>query len=276
MARLTNAVRTLWSGIFETELDSLTSARSHSDYRYEGEVKMGSTLKIIGVTSPTIKTYVPGTDITREAVADSVQELVVDQFKYFNIDMEDVDKVQSEADIRFWAEQGAKGMTDKADAFVCGLAAGATGDQLSSKYEINPSTIVAELGKGFSRLYTNNVSPKSTLHLEVEPYFYGAMTEAITELNTSNSELIKEGYVGMYRGAKISIENQLHTGTVDAQLCHFNMLRTTKAIAYVEQLNSFEGYRPDGSFRDAMRALMVYGGKLVRPLELYVIASYVA
>ena len=64
MARLTNAVRTLWSSMFETELETLTSARNHSDYRFEGEIKKGATLNIIGVVRPTGRTYVPGTDIT--------------------------------------------------------------------------------------------------------------------------------------------------------------------------------------------------------------------
>jgi hypothetical protein len=270
MARLTNAVRTLWSSQFETELDTLTSARSHSDYRFEGEIKKGATLNIIGVTKPTARALVIGTDITIDDVEDDKVVLNVDQTTYFAIKMEDVDKVQSEADIKLFAQEGVKALTDGADAYVCGLAAGAT--EVSASYEISPSTIVAELGKGFATLYSNNVSPKSELHLEVEPFFYNAMTQAITELNTSNPELIKEGYVGMYRSAKVSIENQLYVTGGD----HYNMLRTRKAIAYVEQFYGIETDREEKGFKDIVKALMIYGAKLVRPEELYVIKSHVA
>jgi len=276
MALLTNAKRTLWSSQFETELDVLTSARSHSDYRFEGEVKKGSTLNIIGVVKPTGRTYDPTADITIDDIEDEKTILLVDQLTYFAVKMDDVDKIQSEADMKDWASQGSKALTKKADAYVCGLAVGATGNQLSDAYAISPSTVVAELGKGFSRLYTNNVSPKSELHLEVEPFFYDAMTQAITELNTSNPELIKEGYVGMYRGAKVSVENQLHIGTVGGESCHFNMLRTRKAIAYVEQFMGMETDRTESGFKDIVKALMIYGAKLVRTEELYVVASYVA
>ena len=48
-------------------------------------------------------------------------------------------------------------------------------------------------------------------------------------------------------------------------------LRTKRAIAYVDNMNKVEAYRPEDAFEDAIKGLHVYGGKVVRPDELAVI-----
>ena len=54
--------------------------------------KLAKEVKILGVTRPTIRTYVPGTPLTREGGTDSSQLLKIDQLKYFDIEVEDIDK----------------------------------------------------------------------------------------------------------------------------------------------------------------------------------------
>ena len=51
------------------------------------------------------------------------------------------------------------------------------------------------------------------------------------------------------------------------------MLRTDKAIAYAEQISKVEAFRPDDAFSDAIKGLLVFGGKIVRPEQLYIIKS---
>ena len=79
----------------------------------------------------------------------------------------------------------------------------------------------------------------------------------------------------MYGNAKISIENLLYKGTYDGTSnVTFCMLRTSKAIAYAETLRKVEAYRPEGAFQDAIKALYVFGAKIVRPEQLYVFPIY--
>jgi len=92
---ITNFQQTLWSARIQTQLETLTGLRQHSDYQFEGEVAMGKELKILGVTRPTIRTYIPGTDLTREAGGDSSQLLQINQYRYFDFEVEDIDQAQS-------------------------------------------------------------------------------------------------------------------------------------------------------------------------------------
>jgi hypothetical protein len=50
--------------------------------------------------------------------------------------------------------------------------------------------------------------------------------------------------------------------------------RTTRAIAFAEQLNEVEAYRPEKRFADAVKGLHLYGAKVVFPDEIFVIKVY--
>ena len=70
---ITHFQRTVWSAKIQTALETTTGLKNHSDYEFEGEIKGAKEVKILGIVRPTIKTYVPGTDIEREAGTDSSQ-----------------------------------------------------------------------------------------------------------------------------------------------------------------------------------------------------------
>jgi hypothetical protein len=53
----------------------------------------------------------------------------------------------------------------------------------------------------------------------------------------------------------------------------YNILRTNKAVAFAEQIDKVEKYRPQDAFTDAIKALYVFGAKVVRPKEIYVIKT---
>ena len=49
------------------------------------------------------------------------------------------------------------------------------------------------------------------------------------------------------------------------------MIRTKDAIAFVEQLNDIEAYRPQNMIgADAVKGASVYGTKIIRPKKLVV------
>ena len=54
------------------------------------------------------------------------------------------------------------------------------------------------------------------------------------------------------------------------------MLRTDRAIAAAKQIDKVEPYRPEKRFAEAVKGLMVYGTKTVRPKELGVIKAHEA
>ena len=53
-----------WSKYCQTELHKDLILANWCDYQYEGELKLGSRLKIVGAVRPSIQQYVPGKDLT--------------------------------------------------------------------------------------------------------------------------------------------------------------------------------------------------------------------
>ena len=53
----------------------------------------------------------------------------------------------------------------------------------------------------------------------------------------------------------------------------YNILRTEHAIAFIEQIDKVEAYRPEDAFEDALKGLYTFGAKVVRPDEIVVIKT---
>ena len=51
----------------------------------------------------------------------------------------------------------------------------------------------------------------------------------------------------------------------------YNIIRTSKAVAYAEQLHKTEAGRHEKQFGDYVKALLIFGVKIVRPAEMYAI-----
>ena len=119
-------------------------------------------------------------------------------------------------------------------------------------------------------LRENDVDLEDEVTITVSPFFYQLFRDALTELKTNNDELIKKGVVGMYDNCKVKLSNNLYNDGTD----DYMMVRTKRAIAFAGSIDETEAYRPESFFADAVKGLNVYGGKIVRPKELYVIKAH--
>lgn len=279
---ITNFQRTVWSKKIQTQLDTITSLKDHCNFEFEGDIEYAKEVKILGVTRPTIRTYVPGTALTREAGTDSSQLLKIDQFRYFDFEVEDIDKAQSTPGlIEALTKEATLGLSEEADKYVASLVAADVTSQtptvsIGTATDISGVTDggIALIETGFKKLYENNCKISDTYHLEINPEWYTILRPYIIEIETFNTDLIKKGYVGKYGNALISIENLLATATVSSHSCTLAMLRTEKAIAFAGQIDKVEAYRPHDAFQDALKGLYVFGAKIVRPEQLFVFPIY--
>lgn len=273
-----NFKKQVWSSKIQHQLETITSLKDHCDFQFEGEVKQAERIKILGVVRPTIRTYVPGTALVREGANDNAQYMDIDQFRYFDFEVDDVEKAQSQKGlIEALSKEATLGLSEEADAYVASLVV-ADKTNLNSAASTDISTVtdggISLIEGGFATLYGNNCKPSDTYHLEITPEWYTILRPEIITLDTNNSEIIKKGYVGKYGNALISIENMLGTwndGTRDTKLA---MLRTNKAIAFAGQIDKVEAYRPQDAFSDAIKGLYVFGSKIVRPEQIYLFPIY--
>lgn len=267
------AKQKIWHKAYEHALKTLTSLRNHCDFKYKHDAKNADTVYILNAFEPTAKKYTPGVDLEREAVTAGRKEIKMDQYYYFNIEQDDVDAVQSvEGALEEAADEGARALGEQGDIYVAGLIKAGVEDETIAKIAagaVTKTNAVDKVEDAFAVLYKNNCKPSFKYYLEVVPKFYTSFRQNLTELYTNNVEMAKKGFVGKYGNALVSIENLLpNDGTND-----LNVLRTGKAIAFVEQLRTTKHYEPEGSFSKAIKALYVYGAKVLNPEQICVIPT---
>lgn len=270
---ITNFQQTIWSASILRSLDKITSLRNHCNFQYEKDSKNAKEVKILSVNRPTIRTYVPGTAITREGATDSSQLLQINQYRYFNFEVEDIVKAQSVPGLmEALTDEAGKGLALEGDKYVAEViktAADANEVEASEVITLTTSNAMASVEEGFAALYAKDCKVSDTFYLEVAPKVFTTYRQQLTELSTNNPEILKKGAVGKINNAYVCIENCLPEGDG----AYYNILRTDKAVAFAEQIEKVEHYRPEDAFTDAVKGLYVFGAKIIRPDEIYVMKT---
>lgn len=271
--RIEHFQKTVWSRSILRSLETITSLRNHCNFQYEKDAENAKAVRILSVNRPTIRTYVPGTALVREGGADSSMEMLLDQYRYFNFEVEDIDQKQSVPGLmEALTDEAAKGLVLEGDKYVATLIkAEVDAGKVEASEEITLTTAnaMASVEEGFATLYGNNCKPTDTFYLELAPRVFTTYRQQMTELSTNNPEILKKGAVGKINNAYVCIENLLPS----SDTAYYNILRTDKAVAFAEQIEKLEKYRPDDAFTDAVKGLYVFGAKIVRPAEIYVMKT---
>lgn len=263
----TNFKQTFWSKHIQHELEKKAILAEYTNREFQGEAKHGNQVKILGVGRPSIGNYV-GTDIgTPETVQDSSVFLTIDKAKYFNFMVDDIDKAQTVPGLmESLMEEATLAMALQIDSDIAALAVGA-GAASASTQVTTAAGAKTLIDAAILSLRENDVQISADVVMELPPFMYQLMKDKYIELDTANSEMMKKGIMGFYDNVRVRVSNNLYNDGTD----YYAMVRTKKAIAYVNQIDKVEPYRPEGLFSDAIKGLNVYGMKVVRPKELYAI-----
>lgn len=266
--------RTVWSASILRSLDTITSLRNHCNFQYQKESKNAKEVKILSVNRPTIRKYVPGTPLVRESAGDGSLTLRLDQYHYFNFEVEDIVTAQSVPGLmEALTDEASKGLALEGDKYVAEIIkTAADGGKVAASASVIALTnknAMESVEDGFATLYGNNCKVTDTYYLEVAPKVFTTYRQQLTELSTNNPEILKKGAVGKINNAYVCIENCL----AESEDAYYNILRTDKAVAFAEQIDKVEGYRPEDAFTDAVKGLYVFGAEIVRPEEIYVMKT---
>ena len=265
---ISNFISTVWSENLYKELDKQYIAVSNCNRDYEGEIKnMGSSVKICGIGKINIGDYTKNTDMfTPQALSDTVRELVIDQAKYFNFQIDDIDKTQSSPKLMDAAmSMAASAPADEADKYVYSLH-----DDCSGVFPVNEATeecLLNSIIEAKQRLYEENVSDASDIILEVSPAVASLILKTKIAIAKDNNEALENGCIGSICGCKVFVSNNI--ANVDGY--HKCFMRTKRAIAFAEQLSEIVAYHPEKRFADAIKGLHLYGAKVIYPKEFVVL-----
>jgi len=203
--------------------------------------------------------------------------LTIDQAKYFNFQVDDVDRAQQNPKVMDAAmREAAYGLTDAADQYIASLYTGvAAGNTIGD--DVTP--IVPTKTDAYERLVDmgiildDNKVPRTNRWVVVPPWFYGLLLkdDRFVKAGTPTSDqVLRNGEVGQAAGFTVLVS---HNVPNTAGTKYKIIAGSTIAITYAEQINKVEAYRPEKRFADAVKGLHLYGAKLVRNTAIAVMTA---
>lgn len=277
-----NFIPTLWAEKIDMALDEWLVFYEGCNHEYEGQLKKaGDSIRIQNVARPTITTTTDGAEINNvspEAADVTSVTFPVKRQSYFAYSIYDVDKAQAAGDL----DAALKHETTQGIANEIDLAISTAVNDTGAKklYGTVPKVVVGTpssgevnvlqaLDEAQQTLYEANVPTNEYVEVIMSPRFYTLFRREYTKLDTNNSDILKNGKVGMYGNMTVKLSNNVTTANSGAQ--DLIMVKTKKAIAAVKTLSKVEAFRPEAGFADAVKGLTVHDRKLVRPHELVVL-----
>lgn len=277
-----NFIPTVWNEGIERELERICVFAEDCNRKYEGSVKeKGESVKILGVGKPTIKSLAKANknnDIDApEEIEDTSVIMYINQIRYFNYMVGDIDKAQAVGGIMDALEQEtSEGLANEVDTYI---ASKAVDESVKALYGNTPVKVVANenagegekyvldiLDEALQKLYENDVKSTTKIVVTISPRFFTLFKRAYINKDTDNSEMLKNGRVAKYGNIIVKMSNNVHRtsgGAVDNI-----MIRTQRAIAYAKPLTHTEPYRPEKKFADAVKGFILFDAKVVRPKEV--------
>lgn len=272
---VTTFIPELWNARLLYALEKAHVATNLVNRNYEGEISNhGDTVHINTIGAITVKSYTKNTDIDApETLTTTDQTLVIDQAKYFNFQVDDVDKVQAAGELVDTAMgRAAYALADVSDAYLLGViaagaAAGNTIGSAAAPVALTASNVYENVVKLKTKLDKANV-PKTGRTIVVPPDVHSLLLlddRFAKSTAAAGQEALINGLVGRIAGFDVYMSNNVKTGigTDTGKTPYFEITaQITDATTYAEQIIKTEAYRMESRFADAVKGLHVYGAKV--------------
>lgn len=262
-----NFIPELWSAELEVGLENNLVAGAVANRQYEGEIqRAGDVVRVTTVADPTIRNYTKS-DITIDPIPTTQRSMPIDQQKYFAHAVDDVDAAQTlnaGALMMRHTDRGGYQLANTEDSYILGLHAQA-GITLGTDAApllistLNVEKKIAEIGRKFDDAGV----PQAGRFCIVPPWWKWKMVQAGLNTLTDNADLYSSGFIGTVLDIDfLWSQNIAHTSLTKYKIMGGVMGRSWAAASQLLQLQAFE---QEKRFDDALKALHVYGGKVMRP-----------
>ena len=275
---LSNFIPQVWSARLLENLEKNHVFAGVANRHDEGDIRgCGEQVKINSIGPISIGTYTKNTNIEEpETLTDAQMVLNIDQAKYFNFQIDDIDRAQQSPKVMDAAMRAAAyALADEADRYIAGLHA-----QAAEKNCIGTSAAPVELSDATEayqylvqlavKLDEANV-PQVGRWVVVPAWFHAAllMDPRFVQAGTASSDrILRVGEVGEAAGFTILTSNNVAEDAGAFKI----MCGAERTIAYAEQITEVSAYRPEKRFADALKGLHLYGAKVVDASALAVLS----
>lgn len=262
-----NFVPTFWTEKIMLENEKLLVLANLCSREYEGQIKgKGDTVKILGIGKVTIKSYTGGSIDSPETIEDTSVFLKIDTAKYFNVGIEDIDKAQSTGNVMDAVMSEAyEGMADAEDTSIGTIMLAEAGESVTCTAAVSKDNARTYLQQAKTKLRKNGVKNSTTICAAVTPEYAEKLEIKQEEIETSNSDVLRNGFEGKVSGIEIYVSNNLPTSS-SKDVCF--IFTKKRAVTHANQVTKVEAFRPEAGFTDAVKGLNNWGTKVVRPKEL--------
>jgi len=262
---LNNFIPSIWAGNLLSSLDKAHVAVSVANRDYEGEIKQaGDQVRVNQIGDISIGTYTKNTNITAaQELQDAQTILTIDQQKYFNFQIDDIDKAQTKPKIMTEAmRKAAYGLRDVADSYILGLytQAGLSVGTSSSPIDLTSLNVEDTLLLIAETMNDSNIPQEGRFGI-IPPWVLTKIILAGLTTKTMNDVLFENGKIGKVLGFNLLLSNNVAKNSSSWDITKMMFGVDKMSLNYAEQIVSVEGYRPELRFADAVKGLHVYGGK---------------
>ena len=239
------------------------------------EIKnFGDTVHINNIGRIALLTYTANSNLTAPETLTSFQtNLVIDQGKAFNFQIDDVDAVQAKPKLLDEAmREAAYTLAENADDYLAGILTANTTNVLYATGASKPTSDTAYewLVDAGVKLDESNI-PSNDRFVVVPSWYHGLLLKDdrfVTYDKVGN--VITNGAVGEAAGFKIYKSNNVPSeGVATYKLTAGHKMAAT----YAEQISKVVTYEQELRFNTAVKGLHLYGAKLVRDEALCTIIA---
>lgn len=279
-----NFIPQLWAAELLLNLNDAHVYAPCFNKNYEGDIaEAGDSVRINSIGRINIGTYTKNdTTLTRQTLQGAQEVLLIDQAKYYDFEIDDVDARQQKPKLmREAMVEAAWALADTADVYL-GQTVLRLGVQTA-----NVLTAITSCGTGATdddvyealvdlgvKLDDNNAA-KNGRWVVIPPWFHGLLLKDprfVSFGTAENRGVLANGVVGRAAGFEIKMSNNVYeTGSAYSVIAG-----TNQAATFAEQINDPKAYEPEGAFSDAMKGLHLYGALVTRPYALASIACTAA
>lgn len=270
-----NFIPEIWAASILENFNHAAVLTSLANREYEGQARIGNTVRIPGIEDIVVKDYKTGVKkntegqaIPRTTAPDTLvtttTDLVIDQEKSFDFLVDDVDRAQSKYSFDAYTRSAARALVEDAEAFLNALLV-TEGKEIEDTELPSNADAARDIILSLRAELTKSKVPMGNRYALVNAEFEQALL-------SGDSRLLDAEKAGTTAGLREAMIGRLHGFTVipspwlpDDKPMAVGFYQPS--LAYVSQIDKVEGLRAQDSFADRVRGLHVYGGKILRPTQ---------
>lgn len=281
----------VWSGKLQVKFYQQTVLANITNNDWEGEIKdQGDVVRIRSVPTITIRDYQKGLALQSEVPVSTPITLNIDQGKYFNFLLDDVDKVQNDINaMDTFSTDAAQQMKISIDASVLNAAKirtaipaankGATAGVISGNINLGVTGTAVQITTSNALdflldlglvLDEQNIPEEG--RFVVLPAWYIRRLKAsdlkFAYLTGDDQTPLRNGKVGVVDRFTIYSSNAIANIVDGPNTCNFILAGTKAGISFASQMTQMETIRSTSTFGNLVRGLNVYGFDVTLPTAL--------